>query len=185
MKERKKKKRKEKIDSPLYAVVTSCSTRRACSPVGQSTEYASWGQATICQIRPIGHVRCAVYSVFSGVGRVSHACGPGVGGSLTCIVGLSSKPPRLASEPMGRRNTSNGGGGTDFVPPDETYDFHRENDRMHNLFSRLFDHERVRLERKSLGRGWVVACTGCRVIARNRDDWRDKMIRRNLFFLSF
>lgn len=67
------------MDSPLYAVVTSCSTRRACSPVGQSTEYASWGQATICQIRPIGHVRCAVYSVFSGVGRVSHACGPGWG----------------------------------------------------------------------------------------------------------
>lgn len=67
------------MDSPLYAVVTSCSTRRACSPVGQSTEYASWGQATICQIRPIGHVRCAVYSVFSGVGRVSHACEPGWG----------------------------------------------------------------------------------------------------------
>lgn len=63
--------------SPQCAAVTSCSARRACSPVGQSTEYASWGQATICQIRPIGHVRCAVYSVSAGVGRVSHACWDG------------------------------------------------------------------------------------------------------------
>ena len=67
--------------SPRCAAVASCSARRACSPAGQSTEYASWGQATICQIRPIGHVRCAVYSVFSGVGRVSHACRQGRGDS--------------------------------------------------------------------------------------------------------
>lgn len=47
------------------AAITSCSTRGACSPAGCSHNlgYASWGQATICQIRPIGHVRCAVYSV--------------------------------------------------------------------------------------------------------------------------
>lgn len=54
-----------KVYSPPCAAITSCSTRGACSPVGCShrLEYASWGQATICQIRPIAHVRCAVYSV--------------------------------------------------------------------------------------------------------------------------
>lgn len=54
-----------KVYSPPCAAITSCSTRGACSPVGCSRrlEYASWGQATICQIRPIAHVRCAVYSV--------------------------------------------------------------------------------------------------------------------------
>lgn len=47
--------------------------------------------------------------------------------------------------------------------PDETYDFHRENDRetcMHNLFSWLFDHERVRRREKRLG---GANYTGCRV----------------------
>lgn len=53
-----------KVYSPPYAAITSCSTREFCSLVGWfQREYASWGQATICQIRPIAHVRCAVYSV--------------------------------------------------------------------------------------------------------------------------
>lgn len=54
-----------KVYSPPCAAITSCSTRGACSPVGCShrLEYASWGQATICQIKPIAHVRRAVSSV--------------------------------------------------------------------------------------------------------------------------
>lgn len=66
-----------KVYSPPCAAITSCSTRGACSPVGCShrLECASWGQVTICQIRPIAHVRCAVYSVlFSRVYVANVSC---------------------------------------------------------------------------------------------------------------
>jgi len=72
-----KKELNSKVYSPPCAAITSCSTRGACSPVGCSRklEYASWGQATICQIRPIAHVRCAVYSVlFSRVCVANVSC---------------------------------------------------------------------------------------------------------------
>jgi len=44
-----------KVYSPPCAAITSCSTRGVCSPVDciHRLEYASWGQATICQIKPI------------------------------------------------------------------------------------------------------------------------------------
>lgn len=70
-----KREMNSKVYSPPCAAITSCSTRGACSPVGCShrLEYASWGQATICQIRPIAHVRCTVYSVL-----LSRVCGANV-----------------------------------------------------------------------------------------------------------
>lgn len=85
-----------KVYSPPCAAITSCSTRGACSPVGCSRrlEYASWGQATICQIRPIAHVRCAVYSVL-----LSRVCGANV----SCMQHVR---PRNASRVASRRHTA-------------------------------------------------------------------------------
>lgn len=75
---RNKKKREinSKVYSPPCAAITSCSTRGACSPVGCShrLEYASWGQATICQIRPIAHVRCIACYFRVCASRMFHAC---------------------------------------------------------------------------------------------------------------
>lgn len=78
-----------KVYSPPCAAITSCSTRGACSPVGCSRrlEYASWGQATICQIRPIAHVRCAVYSVLL---------------SRVCVANVSCMQCRVVSRPSRR-----------------------------------------------------------------------------------
>lgn len=66
-----------KVYSPPCAAITSCSTRGVCSPVDciHRLEYASWGQATICQIKPIAHVRRAVSSVlFSCVYVANVSC---------------------------------------------------------------------------------------------------------------
>lgn len=96
--------------SPRCAAVTSCSARRACSPAGHSTEYASWGQATICQIRPIGHVRCAVYSVFRWCGsRVSHACRSPGSDRVRVRFGMHfRKPPRSGAIATRKRAPSYG-----------------------------------------------------------------------------
>lgn len=86
-----------KVYSPPCAAITSCSTRGACSPVGCShrLEYASWGQATICQIRPIAHVRCAVYSVL--LSRVCVA-------NVSCMQRARSHPSHRPHRP--HRDTS-------------------------------------------------------------------------------
>lgn len=146
---RKREKMNWKVYSPRCAAATSCSTRTACSPVGWSTEYASWGQVTICQIRPIGHVRCAVYyvcvrecvyNVTLVCYRVSHACNalPVSSRLPTC-----SPSGRVASRifvrrPEGHRHALPAlsgalGRGTD--SRNVVYDFHRARPRA--LFSIL------------------------------------------------
>lgn len=85
----KRKKRNEFVKeySPRYAAITSCSAREACSPAGCShrLEYASWGQVTICQIKPIG--QCQV----CGVQRVTRV-------NVSCIQHTSDR--RVASSPL-------------------------------------------------------------------------------------
>lgn len=56
---REKRNEFESAYSPPCVVLTSCWARGVCSRAGCSKlACASWGQVTICQIRPIGHVRC-------------------------------------------------------------------------------------------------------------------------------